>query len=505
RERVFVGALEAYGAHGVGAVAAIWTVWQRLGLDGWFAQVGAARGAKALGDAVFAMVANRMVAPCSKRQLVEWTASDVVMPDGWSDPSLDQYYRALDAVAAAKDETETHLYARLCDLTNLDLRLVCYDLTSTYFESSVRPSGRFPSRAFGYSRDRRSDRPQIVIGLLCTSDGIPVAHHVFSGNTGDATTLPAVLADLAERFAVGRICVVADRGLISAANIEAVAEAGFDHLLATRLRRDRTSAEALAAIDDDTAWVEIPQHLCRAADITLADGTRAVVVESDARARRDITRTAGIVAATEAKLRALERRVRAGRLKDPAKIGAAAQRILGVAGARRLFDVEIGPARFLYHYDEDAHAYEELLAGRYVLSTSLTPDQADCAQVVDYYRQLQAVETRFRILKDHLRLRPIRHWTEQRVRGHVAVCVYAALIETLINHALTQADIRDPDLGDQHLTAARALRDLNRIRRHQLTTDGRRIQLTTRRTPLQARTLTAIGADTRTWDKATII
>ena len=505
RERVDVGALAAEGAPGVGAVAAIWTVWQRLGLDGWFAQVGAARGAKALGDAVFAMVANRMVAPCSKRQLVEWTASDVVMPDGWSDPSLDQYYRALDAVAAAKDETETHLYARLCDLTNLDLRLVCYDLTSTYFEGSVRPSGRFPSRAFGYSRDRRSDRPQIVIGLLCTSDGIPVAHHVFSGNTGDATTLPAVLADLAERFAVGRICVVADRGLISAANIEAVAEAGFDHLLATRLRRDRTSAEALAAIDDDTAWVEIPQHLCRAADITLADGTRAVVVESDARARRDITRTAGIVAATEAKLRALERRVRAGRLKDPAKIGAAAQRILGVAGARRLFDVEIGPARFLYHYDEDAHAYEELLAGRYVLSTSLTPDQADCAQVVDYYRQLQAVETRFRVLKDFLRLRPIRHWTEQRVRGHVAVCVYAALIETLINHALTQADIRDPDLGDQHLTAARALRDLNRIRRHQLTTDGRRIQLTTRRTPLQARTLTAIGADTRTWDKATII
>ena len=161
----------------------------------------------------------------------------------WSCPTAgrlrpsDQYYRALDAVAASKDDTEMHLYGRLWrPLTNLDLRLVCYDLTSTYFEGSVRPSGRFPSRAFGYSRDRRADRPQIVIGLLCTSDGIPVAHHVFSGNTGDSTTLPAVLADLAQRFAVGRICVVADRGLISAANIEAVAEAGFDHLLATRLR-----------------------------------------------------------------------------------------------------------------------------------------------------------------------------------------------------------------------------------------------------------------------------
>ena len=199
RERVDVESLAAEGAPAVAAV---------------------------LEDAVFAMVANRLAAPCSKRRLVEWTAEDVVMPDGWAAPSLDQYYRALDAVAAVKDETETYLYGRLCDLTNLDLRLVCYNLTSTFFEGSVRPSGRFPSRAFGYSRDHRGDRPQIMIGLLCTSDGLPIAHRVFAGNTNDSSTLPTVLADLAERFALRRICVVADRGLMSAANIEAVTKAG---------------------------------------------------------------------------------------------------------------------------------------------------------------------------------------------------------------------------------------------------------------------------------------
>ena len=504
RERVDATALEAQGAPGVGAVAAIWAVWQRLGLGGWFAQVGARRDAKALEDAVFAMVANRLVAPRSKRQLVEWTASDVVMPDGWSAPSLDQYYRALDAVADAADDTETHLYTRLCDLTNLDLRLVCYDLTSTYFEGSTRPSERFPSPAFGYSRDHRPDQPQIVIGLLCTSDGIPIAHRVFGGNTNDSTTLPDVLADLAEQFALRRICVVADRGLMSAANIDVVAEAGFDHLLATRLHRDAHTAQALAAIDEDTAWVDIPDRGCRAADVTLDDGTRTVVVHSDGRARRDAARTSQIVAAAEAKLRALELRVCAGRLKDPAKIGAAAQRILGSSGVGRLFDVEIGEGRFGYHYNEDAHGYEQALAGRYVLATSLTPNQADCAQVVGYYRQLQAIEARFRTVGDFLRLRPIRQGTEQRVRGHVAVCVYAALIETLINHALTAADIRDPDLEDQHLTAARALRDLNRIRRHQIGAHSRRITLTTRRSPLQARTLAAVGTDTHTWDNPTI-
>jgi len=200
----------------------------------------------------------------------------------------------------------------------------------------------------------------------------------------------------------------------------------------------------------------------------------------------------------------LEDRVRSGRLEDPAKIGAAAQRILASGGAGRLFEVDIGAGRFRFHYNEGAHQHEELLADRYVLATSLTPNQATTAQVVGYYRQLAAVEARFRVLKDFLRLRPVRHWTEQRVRGHVAVCVYAALIETLINHALAQADVRDSDIGNQHLTAARALRDLDRIRRHQLSASGRRITLTTRRSPLQARTLTAIGADTRTWDKATI-
>ncbi len=482
-----------------------WPRWPRLGLDGWFARLGTERGAGALEHAVFAMVANRLVAPCSKRRLGEWAACDVVMPEWWSAPSLGQYYRAVDAVADAKEATEAHLYARLCDLSNLDLRLVCYDVASTYFEESARRSERFASRAFGYSRDHRGDRPQIVIGLLCTSDGLPIAHHVFAGNTNDASTLPAVLGDLAERFAVGRICVVADRGLVSTANVEAVARAGFDHVLAARLRRDHISGEALEVIDEDTAWVEIPQHRCRAAEAALADGARAVVVESDARARRDDARSAeSVAAAAETELLALERRVRAGRLKDPAKIGRAAQRILGAGGAGRLFDVEIGPGRFLYHYNEDALAYEELLAGRYVLTTSLAPAQASTAQVVAAYRQLAGVEARFRVLKDFLHLRPIRHWTKKRARGHVAVCVYAAVIETLISRALATADVRDPDLGDQHLSAARALRELNRIRRHHLTANDNNIALTTRRTPLQTRVLTAIGADTRTWDKAAI-
>lgn len=505
RERVDVAALAAEGAPSVGSVAAVAAVWERLGLGGWFTRLGEARGAERLADAVFAMVANRLVDPCSKRRLAEWTTREVKMPDAWVPPSTDQYYRALDAVAATKTETEVELFARLCDLTNMDLQFVCYDLTSTYFEGATGASDRFPSRAFGYSRDKRGDRPQVVIGLLCTGDGIPIAHHVFAGNTNDAATLPEVLADLAERFGVGRICVVADRGLISAANVDVTTNNGFDHILATRLHRDATCAEALTLAEAaDTVWVEVPSATSRACEVTLADGTRAVVVESDARHDRDTRRTAQLVARTEADLLALERRVRDGRLKDAGKIGRAAQRILGRSGVARLFEVDIAEGRFLFHYNDDAFAYEDQLAGRYVLTTSLTPAEASAARIVVAYRHLLNVESRFRVLKDFLHLRPVRHWTEPRVRGHVAVCVYAAVIETLINKALTTAEVRDPDLDNQHLTATRALRELGRIRHVELTAAGHDLNLTTRRSPLQQHILAALEVNTRHWDKAHI-
>lgn len=495
--------LAADAAPAIGSVAAVDTVWRRLGLERWFAGLGERRGAEVLAEAVFAMVANRLVDPCSKRRLPEWVAEDVVMPAGFVPPALEQYYRAVSAVADAKDATEAELFGRLCDLANMDLTLVCYDLTSTYFEGDRRPSVRFPSKAFGYSRDHRSDRPQVVIGLLCTTDGIPIAHHVFAGNTADVTTLPGVLDDLEQRFGVRRICVVADRGLVSTNNVDVVAGHGFDHVLATKLHRDPTCREALEASAAATAvWVPVAAANSAACDVTLGDGRRAVVVASTERWQRDTLRTAELVAICEAKLSTLQRRIHDKELVDAGRIGRAAQRILSASPVARMFDVEIRDGYFLYHYNDDAFAYEAVLAGRYVLTTSLTAADASTAQIVGIYRQLLEVEHRFRVLKDFLHLRPVRHWTEKRVRGHIAVCVYAAVIEALIDHALRDADVRDPDLPDQHLSAARALRELHRIRRVTLTAGDHTIDAVTRRTPLQHRICTTLGIDTIGWDHA---
>jgi Transposase DDE domain len=274
-------------------------------------------------------------------------------------------------------------------------------------------------------------------------------------------------------------------------------------VLATRLHRDPTCAEALtASAAPAAAWVPVPDARCAACDVMLADGRRAVVVASFERWHRDALRTAELVARTEARLLALERRVRAGELVDAGKIGRAAQRIVGGSGITRLFDLEMARGHFLFHYNEAAFAYEELLAGRYVLVTTLTPAQASTATVVRAYRQLIETEHRFRVLKDFLHLRPVRHWSERRVRGHVAICVYASVIEALITRALAHADLRDPDLDDQPLSAARALRELDRVRAVTLTAGGRTIDLVTRRDPLQARVLAALHVDTTGWDRA---
>jgi transposase len=396
--------LTAESAPSYGAMAACDAYFSRLLLDELFDGIGRRRRSVGLSDAVFAMVANRLSDPSSKRRCVnDWLEADAALPEGRNAPSLDRLYRGLDAVADSKDEIETHLFTELCNLTNLDLRLVCYDLTSTYFEGEERTSERFSSKAFGYSRDHRGDRPQIVIGLLVTSDGIPIAHHVFSGNTADRSTLPEVMADLQARFGVGRIALVADRGLISEENLALVAANGFDHVLATRLHRDPTVAAVLeAAASTQAVFVAVGDDGTKATEVVY-ESRRYVVVDSPRRHVRDDARRQELLAATEDGLIALADRVRKGRLVDPAKIGAAADRILRDSGVSRCFSTKIAHGVFIWDYDEKAMDYEEkLLAGRYVITTSLDNKTASTAQVVAHYKSLQSVERRFRVLTEGL-------------------------------------------------------------------------------------------------------
>jgi len=499
------GELEGLSSPSFGAMAAIWSYFCRLGLEEHFAALGDGRRSRVLSDTVFSMVANRLTEPSSKRRTINEWLSTVALPAGVSAPSLDQCYRAVDALSEHKDATEAHLYSELCNLANLDLRLVCYDLTSSYFETVAVGRRAFPSLAFGYSRDHRSDRPQVVIGLLVTSDGIPIAHHVFPGNTADVSSLPGVMEDLKTRFGVGRIALVADRGLISEDNLAEVAARGFDHVLATRLHHDDDVAAVLGeANGPETAWAAVPEARSFCAEVT-HDERRFVVVFSPVRYFRDKARHLALCARIEDGLVALEQRVRSGKLTDPAKIGAAADRILRSSPVGRCFVTTIRKGFFSWDFDEKARRYdEELLCGRFVITTSLSPAEAPAEQVVRYYRSLQAVERRFRVMKDFLSLRPMFHWSEERVRGHVALCVLAATIEAVMAKDLVNAKVMDPDLPYQSMTPRRALALLKEVRVQYLAAGEQRIRLVNRRSGLQAKVLKALRVDTSTWSKAEI-
>ena len=351
---VEAGELEGLGSPSFGAVAAAWSYFRRLGLEEHFSSLGDGRRSQVLSDTVFSMVANRLTEPSSKRRTItEWLAS-VALPAGVMSPSLDQCYRAIDALCEHKEATEAHLYSQLCNLANLDLRLVCYDLTSSYFETVAVGRRAFPSLAFGYSRDHRSDRPQIMIGLLVTSDGIPIAHHVFSGNTADVSTLPGVMEDLKSRFGVGRIALVADRGLISEDNLALVDAHGFDHVLATRLHHDDDVEAVLEQANaPTTSWEAVPEARSFCADLT-HDSRRFVVVFSPVRYFRDKHRHLTLCVRIEDGLIAIEERVRAGRLVDPAKIGAAADRVLRSSPVGRCFVTTIRKGFFSWDFDDKA-------------------------------------------------------------------------------------------------------------------------------------------------------
>ena len=343
-----------------------------------------------------------------------------------------------------------------------------------------------------------------MIGLLCTGDGIPIAHHVFAGNTADVTTLPAVLDDLQARFGVGRICVVADRGLISADNVETVEgvrvrprhrhpAAPGPHLC--RRARGRRPGPTPPGSPS-------PRPAPAACDVTLADGRRAVVVASFERWQRDTLRTAELVARTEAKLLALERRVRDGDLTDPAKIGRAAQRILGTSAG--------GPA--LRRRDRPRPVPLPLRRSRLRL------------------RRPPRRPLRARHLPHHPpgHHRPGRRWpTGNSSRsnagsGSSRTSCTSGPSATGPNHASaptspsasTPASSKPsspapsaaptcatPTSPTNTSASERALRELGRVRALTLTAGDRTINLVTRRTPLQARILTALGVDTTGWDR----
>jgi transposase len=326
-----------------------------------------------------------------------------------------------------------------------------YDLTSSYLEGQHCELGRF-----GYSRDGKRDKLQIVFGLLCAADGCPVAVEVFDGDAGDPSTLAAQVAKLKERFGLSRVLLVGDRGMITEARIrEDLAPAGLDWLTALRapaiqaLAADNGPLQLSLFDERDRANVYRERQALTRAEIASPDypGERLIVCRNKALAAERARKRSELLEATEADLARIKSRVESGRapLRGADKIGLRVGAVLGKRKMAKHFELTIAGASFSFARNEASIQKEAALDGFYVLRTSVPVGALDAASVVSAYKSLAHVERAFRSVKTvDLEVRPIHHRLAARVRAHVFLCMLAYYLVWHMRKALA------PLLFDDH-------------------------------------------------------
>ena len=410
-------------------------------------------------DLVVGMLVARLIAPASKlataRGLGATTLGDLL---GIGDASEDELYGALDWLG----ERQARIEARLAARHLVPGGLVYYDLSSSYLEGSHCPLARL-----GYSRDGKKGTLQIEYGLLADPDGRPVAVAVVPGNTGDPATVPATVDTLRTRFGLERIVLVGDRGMLTSARIETVRAAGFLWISALRGPAIRTlagdGALQLGLFDErNLAEISHPDF----------PGERLIVCRNPALAAERARKRIELLAATEAALARVVARVEAGTLRGAARIGLALGRVVDRFKMAKHFELEIGDDHLVVTRREQAIAAEAALDGLYVLRTSVPAERLDAPSVVRSYKRLSRVERAFRGFKAaDLAIRPIRHWTEDRVRAHVFLCMLAYYVQWHLERAWAPLLFRDEepaDLPDPVAPAARSEAALAKARSHEL-------------------------------------
>jgi hypothetical protein len=353
--------------------------------------------------------------------------------------SARELYATLDWLESEQPFIETTLARRHLQ----DGTLLLYDLTSTYLE------GRCCELAqYGYSRDHRGDRPQLVIGLLCAANGCPVGVEVFDGNTADPATLAAQIDKIRQRFRLQRVVMVGDRGLLTSARIEeTLRPAGLDWITALRAPQIQELAAEGGPLqpslfdERDLAEISSPDY----------PGERLVVCMNPLLGGERARKRQELLEATEKDLRRVQTRVERPNkpLRGAAAIGQAVGAVLGRRKMAKHFTVTITDESFSFARNHAAIAAEAALDGIYVLRTNLPAEQSDAAATVRGYKSLARVERAFRSLKTvDLELRPVFHWTASRVRGHVLLCMLAYYVEWHMRQRLA------PLLFDEHDAAA---------------------------------------------------
>jgi hypothetical protein len=379
---------------------------------------------------VFALAANRALAPSSKLAASRWVSEDVLI-DGLPATTDDACYRAMDWLLQIKDPLEKEIFGQVANLLNLEVDLLFFDTTSSYFElddedepvprdsrgrvaaseedADGKPAG---FRAYGKSKDHRDDLPQVVIGMAVTRDGIPVRVWCWPGNTSDSALIRQVKDDMRD-WTLAKIVWVADRGFTSAENRRYLRKGSHHYIIGEKLRSG--SAEAAAALSRQGRYQEAAANL-RVKEVRIAEDERFIICFNPEGAERDAAVRARMLAQLDELIKdsdALSRDKRA--------------ELRGVIstkpGLNRYLRVTPGG---LLRVDAAKIKTEENLDGKYLLRTS--DPKLPAEDIALGYKQLLEVERGWRDMKQVIDLRPVYHRKEERIRAHVILCWLALLL-----------------------------------------------------------------------------
>jgi hypothetical protein len=397
-------------------------------------------------DLCLAMILGRVICPGSKLGMVRTLGQSTLASElGVEGADEDDLYAAMDWLLERQQRIEDRLAARHL----VDGEMVLYDVSSSYFEGRTCPLGKL-----GYSRDGKLGLPQIIYGLLCDREGRPVAVEVFSGELHDDATLPSQVSKLKDRFGLSRVVMVADRGMVTRANIELLSQTdGVDWI--TALKAPTIKKLARSGVFQPSLFDE--QNLGEITDPDEFPGERLVVCRNPLVGAQRARKREELLAATETDLALIKARVDRGTLLGAAQIGLAVGPALKRFRMRKHFQIEITDMTFTYTRDTAGIAAEAALDGFYILRTSLTDLPA--GDVVRAYKNLEQAERAFGSLKGpDLQIRPIHHHLETRVRAHVLICMLAYYLTWHLKAAWKPLLFTDEDRPTSPDPVAKAVR-----------------------------------------------
>src|SRR5215203_1259484 len=443
--------MEVTDARPIGTAWLLDALWARLEIGASIRRIADGRRfTTAVERVLFALVCNRAIAPMSKLGAAEWASEDVVIP-GLAGMDDDQAYRAMDLLVEAdtQGQVQEAVFFAVAHLLNLEVDLLFFDTTSTYFERDDEdaPGGserdgqaREGFRRYGKSKDHRDDLPQIVIGLAVTRTGIPVRCWCWPGNTQDQTVLAEVKDDL-RAWKLGRVITVVDRGFSAADNLAYLRRTGGHYIAGMRMRDGGDLVEA--ALSRQGRYQQVRDNL-RVKEVRL-DGTdqRLVICHNPYQAQRDQAKRDEAIGRIQAELD----RIRAQRDRDRTRqLADKARRKTEAAHVRAECALRDHPTlgRWLRQQpngrlviDRAKVKAEARLDGKYLLATS-DPDLS-AEDVALGYKNLMEAERGFRDLKSQLLLRPVFHRLEHRIPAHVLLCWLALLLTRVAERTCEQS------------------------------------------------------------------